>query len=117
MVAGLFGGGAFASWIGKLGPILKIFADVVQPNQNQNTTNNTTPVVTEEFAKDTIELVQAAINYAAKRGDKTAQARFIQAALAEIRDIVDEKFPTISGPLNALAVAITNAFFPTTPTA
>lgn len=63
-------------------------------------------------AATAIEAVQSALAYAANRQDPTVRARFINAQLAEIRDILITANPAISVPLNALVIAITNAQFP-----
>jgi len=42
---------------------------------------------------DAVEFVEASIAYAANKTDSTAQARFVNSALAEVRDIIVTKYP------------------------
>jgi hypothetical protein len=61
-----------------------------------------------------IEAVSSALAYAANKTDANAKARFVNAQLAEIRDIMGND-SAIANPLNALVIAITNAQFPVDP--
>lgn len=70
------------------------------------------PVVVPKPIEDGIELLQAAIAYAAKRGDKAALLRLALAAATELNDVIGKSSPDVAAELNGLATALVNDLVP-----
>lgn len=58
------------------------------------------------------EAVDATMAYYANKQDANAKVRFVNASLAELRDVVGKDNPALMNQLNALAVAFANSQFP-----
>lgn len=116
------GGGSILTsilaFLGKIKPFVGPAIDVINnklpsPPPTVDTQKDEHP----HFADDTIELVQAALAYAAKKDDKTCQRRFSIAAITELSDMVELQSPEVAKALNALLIATTNVWLPIPPAA
>lgn len=81
-------------------------------NQISTYLNHSTPITP---APGKSEAVDATIAYYANKTDINARTRFVNASLAELRDVVGKDNPQLMTQLNALAVAYASSQFPVQP--